>query len=76
MLKYMSLKSTALARSGVMFIEAMARSYFLACTAGMMPSKSMVLTSHCSLASVQMARAMSGSKPTMLPSGLTLENGG
>ncbi|MNG31417.1 hypothetical protein D3C84_1172090 [compost metagenome] len=72
----MSLKSTILARSAVMLIEAMATSNFLACSAGTMPSKSIAFSSHCSLASVQMARAMSGSKPVMLPSAACFENGG
>src|SRR3546814_10708734 len=64
-------KSTFSLRSSVIDIEAMMASYLRACRAGMMPSQSWVISSHSTFISSQSALAMSMSKPTRLPSGLT-----
>ena len=65
-----------LARSGVIDIEATTMSIFFACSAGIMPSKSICTSVHCAFISAQSALAMSMSKPTILPSGAIELNGG
>ena len=63
-------------RSSVIDMEATMASYFLAISAGMMPSQSCCTSLHSAFMALHSAQAMSMSKSTSLPSGVTELNGG
>jgi hypothetical protein len=68
--------ATDFLRSSVIVIEAMIASYLRALSAGMMPSQSCWTSSHSTFICSHKAQAMSISKPSSLPFGVTWLNGG
>ena len=72
----MPVKSTFFLRSSVVVMDAMIASYFLARSAGMMPSQSCLTSVHSAFRLAYKALAISMSKPFISPSGvISLKNG-